>query len=146
MGGLRLKTHCKMIKVIDGTNAVLGRLASYAAKQALLGEEIVIVNCEKVIIIGNRTNIKERFEAKRKRVGSGQKGPKISRLAHLIVKRAIRGMLSHRQTRGKEALKRIMCYEGVPEKFKDVKKITSGKEKQGKFIHVKEITKKQNGY
>ena len=32
-----------MKKIIDGTNAVLGRLASYAAKQALLGEEIVIV-------------------------------------------------------------------------------------------------------
>jgi large subunit ribosomal protein L13 len=130
-----------MKKIIDGTNAILGRLASYAAKQALLGEEIVILNCDKVIITGNKANIKENFEGKRKKIGSGQKGPKHSRLAYMIVKRSIRGMLSHRQKRGKDALGRIRCYDGVPEEFKDSKKITSGKEKNMKFIHVEEITK-----
>ena len=111
-----------MTKIIDGTNAVLGRLASYAAKQALLGEEIVILNCEKVIITGSRRDIMEKFESRRKKIGSGQKGPKYSRLAHLIVKRAVRGMLSHRSGRGKEAFRRIKCYQGVPEEFKDAKK------------------------
>ena len=130
-----------MKKVIDGTNAVLGRLASYSAKQALLGEEIAILNCEKVIITGNRKDIADKFNAKRKKIGSGQKGPKHSRLAHRIVKRAIRGMLSHRSGRGKEALARIRCYEGVPEKFKDAKKIVGSKEKNTKFISVGDITK-----
>lgn len=130
-----------MTKIIDGTNAVMGRLASYAAKQALLGEEIVIVNCEKVIITGNRKDIRDKFEFRRRKIGSGQKGPKYSRLAHLIVKRAIRGMLSHRSGRGKEAFQRIKCYSGLPEEFKDAKKIVSGKEKKMKFIHVEEITK-----
>jgi len=129
------------MKIIDGTNAVLGRLASYSAKQALLGEEIIILNCEKVIITGNRQNIIKRFEAKRKRIGSGQKGPKHSRLAHLIVKRAIRGMLSHRSGTGKDAFRRIKCYQGVPEEFKDAKKIVGSKEKNTKFIHVEELTK-----
>ena len=129
------------MKIIDGTNAVLGRLASYSAKQALLGEEIVIVNCDKVIITGNRRDIIEKFLEKRKKIGSGQKGPKHSRLAHLIVKRAVRGMLSHRSGRGKEAFRRIKCYEGVPEEFKDAKKIVGSKEKKTKFIHVEEITK-----
>lgn len=129
------------MKIIDGKNAVLGRLASYSAKQALLGEEIVILNCEKVIITGNRQNIIEKFQDKRKRIGSGQKGPKHSRLAYLIVKRSIRGMLSHRSGRGKEAFKRIKCYEGVPEQFKDAKKIVGSKEKKAKFIHVEEVTK-----
>ncbi len=130
-----------MTKVIDGTNAVMGRLASYAAKQALLGEEIVILNCEKVIITGNRQNIIKTFLDKRSKIGSGQKGPKHSRLAHLIVKRAVRGMLSHRSGRGKDAFRRIMCYVGVPEEFKDTKKIVAGKEKKSKFIAVQEITK-----
>ncbi|MEK6847980.1 MAG: 50S ribosomal protein L13 [Nanoarchaeota archaeon] len=130
-----------MAKIIDGTNAVMGRLASYAAKQALLGEEIVILNCEKVIITGSRKDIMEKFESRRKKIGSGQKGPKYSRLAHLIVKRAVRGMLSHRSGRGKEAFRRIKCYQGVPEEFKDAKKIVSGKEKKTKFIAVEEITK-----
>ena len=49
------------MKVIDGTNAVLGRLASYAAKQALQGEEIAIVNSEQIIITGNKKNIKAHY-------------------------------------------------------------------------------------
>lgn len=64
------------MKVIDGTDAVLGRLASFAAKQALLGEEIVIVNCEKVIITGNRANIREIFEEKKKKDRKRAEGTK----------------------------------------------------------------------
>ncbi|MFQ5531036.1 MAG: 50S ribosomal protein L13 [Candidatus Nanoarchaeia archaeon] len=129
-----------MVKVIDGKNAVLGRLASYAAKEALKGENIVILNCEKVIIIGNKKNIKERFLQSRRRVGSGQKGPKISQNTNKIVKRAIRGMLpTHRHGRGKNAFRKIKCYVGVPKEFEDTKKITAGKEKTGKFLQVKEL-------
>lgn len=129
-----------MAKIIDGKNAVLGRLASYVAKEALKGEEIVIINCEEIIITGNKKKIREDMEAKRKRVGSGQKGPKVSRTNQQIVKRAIRGMLPNFRTgRGREAFKKIRCYEGVPEEYKDSKKITSGKEKQTKFIRVKDI-------
>ncbi len=96
------------MKIINGKNAILGRLASYVAKQALKGEEIVILNCEQVIVTGNRTNIKEKFEGKRGRVGSSQKGPKHSRTSDKIVKRTIRGMLpDHRKGRGKIAFKKI---------------------------------------
>ena len=130
-----------MAKIIDGTGAVLGRLASYAAKQALLGEEVVIVNSEKVIITGNKKNIIHEFNEQRTRTGSSQQGPKISRLPYMIVKRAVRGMLSHRQGRGKVALQRIKCYEGIPEQYKDAKKIVGSKEKPGKFIEVNELRK-----
>ncbi|MFH1326774.1 MAG: 50S ribosomal protein L13 [archaeon] len=131
-----------MIKIIDGKNAVMGRLASYVAKESLKGEEIVVLNCKEVIITGNKKNIEKSFFEKRQRVGSGQKGPKISRLPHLIVKRAIRGMLpDHRKGRGKQAFKRIKCYAGIPKEFEEKKKITSGKEKKTKFIAVRNISK-----
>ena len=130
------------MKIIDGKNAVLGRLASYVAKEALKGEEIVILNCEQVIITGNRKDIKERFEAKRRRVGSSQKGPVHSRSAEKIVKRTVRGMLpDHRRGRGKIAFKRIICYIGIPKEFQESKRIVSGKEKSGKFVKVKDISK-----
>jgi len=130
------------MKIIDGTNAVMGRLASYAAKEALRGEEIVIVNSEKVIITGSRKNIEENWYNKRQRVGSGMKGPKHSRDYDRIVKRAIRGMLpDHRSGRGKESLKRIKCYVGVPKEFEDKKKIGAGKGTQSKFIRVGELRK-----
>ena len=95
------------MKVIDGKNAVLGRLASYAAKEALRGEEIVVLNCKEIIITGSKKNIQKNFKAKRGRFGHSQKGPKHSRNSEKIVKRTIRGMLpDHRKGRGKEVFKK----------------------------------------
>jgi large subunit ribosomal protein L13 len=129
------------MKVIDGKNAVLGRLASYAAKEALKGEDIKIVNCESVIITGNKKFIEQDLLQKRSRVGTRQIGPKVSRLSERIVKRAIRGMLpDHRVGRGREAFKRIICYTGTPTEFKDSKKISFNDEDKLKYIKVKEIS------
>ena len=130
------------MKIIDGKNAILGRLASYAAKEALKGEEIIILNCEQVIITGNKKNIEKSFHEKRSRVGSSQKGPKHAKTSEKIVKRTIRGMLpDHRKGRGKEVYKKIKCYVGIPKEFEEEKKIVSGKQKKTKFIWVKDISK-----
>jgi len=134
-----------MTKIIEGKNAVMGRLASYAAKEALKGEEIVIVNCDQVIITGKKEFIKRDLEEKRKRMGTIQKGPKISRSSDKIVKRAIRGMLpNYRQGRGRVAWKKIKCYIGVPKKFQETKKISFVRDKKVKSIQVKELRKLQN--
>ena len=130
------------MKIIDGKDAIMGRLASYAAKEALKGEDIVILNTEQVIITGNRENIKKDFDEKRTHVGSAQKGPKISRSPEKILKRVIRGMLpDHRTGRGKVALKRIRCYVGVPKEFENMKKISGGKEIKSRFITIEELKK-----
>lgn len=127
------------MKIIDGKGAILGRLASYSAKQALKGEEIIILNCGKIKISGNKRKIKENFEIKRKKGGSSQKGPKFSKLNEKIVKRTIRGMLpDHRKGRGKIAYKKIKCYEGVPKEFENSEKIELKKE-INKFIEVKDL-------
>ena len=131
-----------MIKIIDGKNAVLGRLASYAAKEALKGEEIIILNCEDIIITGNKKNIEENFKIRRNRVGHSQKGPRHSKSSEKIVKRAIRGMLpDHREGRGKIAFKKIKCYVGVPKEFQESKKILAGKQKKTKFSRIKDFSK-----
>ena len=79
---------------------------------------------------------------KREKVGSGQKGPKHSRLNEKIVKRAVRGMLSnHRKGRGKEAYNKIKCHVGVPKEFKDSEKINLDTGNKIKFIKVGEIYK-----
>ena len=130
------------MKIIDGKNAVLGRLASYAAKQALKGEDVVILNCEEVIITGNKKTIQKDFAKKRSRVGSSQKGPKLSKTSEKMVKRSIRGMLpDHRSGRGRVAFKKIKCYNKIPKEFQDSKKIIAGKTKQNKFSTVKEFAK-----
>ncbi len=131
-----------MKKIIDGKNAVLGRLASYAAKEALKGEDIIILNCEDIIITGNKKNIEENFKIRRSRVGHSQKGPRHSRSSEKMVKRSIRGMLpDHREGRGKIAFKKIKCYVGVPKEFQESKKILAGKQKKTKFSRIKDFSK-----
>lgn len=112
--------------IIDGENAILGRLASYAAKQALLGKKVIIVNSEKVVVSGSRRNIIENYLKKRK-----FKKVKFPSQPEQILKRTIRGMLSYKMGRGEAALDKIRCYKGIPLEFEKEKKIKSGREKKG---------------
>jgi large subunit ribosomal protein L13 len=106
---------------IDATNLIVGRLGSYAAKQALLGHAVNIINCEKAVMTGTREFITEKYHYRIREVGQPQKGPFISRLPDRFLRRQIRGMLPHKKARGAAAWKRIMCYVGVPEEFKGKK-------------------------
>jgi len=121
--------------VIDGENAVLGRLASYSAKQALLGKKVIIVNSEKVVISGNRKSIIQDYLEKRK-----FKKVKFPSMPEQILKRTIRGMLSYKQGRGEQALKRIMCYKGIPKELENEKKIKSGRDRKG-LMSVEDLSK-----
>ncbi len=125
--------------IIDGKHAIMGRLASYVAKQSLLGKKVIILNSDEVIIMGNKKDIVKRYLIKVSRGGSSLKGPKMERNPERILKRAIRGMVSHKEGRGREAMKRIICYNTIPKEYENSKKVTSGKEKSGKFITLKEL-------
>lgn len=127
--------------IIDGKNATFGRLASYVAKQALLGKKIVVVNSNEVVIIGTKQDILKKYKARFKIGGASQKGPKIIRNPERILKRAIRGMLSHKQGRGSDAFERVRCYNEVPAEYEKLEKIAIGTEKHGKYITLKELAK-----
>ena len=42
---------------LDGENAIVGRVGCFAAKELLKGNEVVIINCEKLIISGDKKKI-----------------------------------------------------------------------------------------
>ncbi len=131
--------------IIDGKGQTLGRLASFVAKRALKGEEVVILNCDKVIISGNRKNIEKEFEEKRARIGSSQKGPKHPRDSEKILKRAIRGMLpDHREGKGRIAFKKIKCYKKTPKEFEGKKTFDIKEQKKIKFIELNKLNKKND--
>ncbi len=113
---------------IDATNAILGRLASYVAKQALLGNSINVFNCELAVVSGRVGATKARYFHLIFETGRPEKGPFISRMPDRFVRRSIRGMVEHKQGRGREAFERIMCYMGVPVEFKDKKLVKVAKE------------------
>jgi large subunit ribosomal protein L13 len=130
------------MKFINGKGIVLGRLASFVAKEILKGEEISVLNSNLVIITGNKKTTEREFKEKRSRFGHSQKGPKHPATSEKIVKRAIRGMLpNHRIGRGKEAFKRVKCYVGIPKEFVNEKIITLTENKKIKFAEVKEFVK-----
>ena len=107
--------------IIDASDMILGRLATYAAKKALLGEKVDIVNCEKAVITGNKKSIFEKYEQRNERGPRPTKGPFIPKMPDRFVRRCIRGMLPYKQEKGRTAFKRVMCYIGIPDEFKDKK-------------------------
>lgn len=131
--------HIKADLVIDAKNATLGRLASYTAKQALLGKSVVIVNCDEAVIGGKPNSIILEYRDIRSKGGASLHGPFFPKDPEKVVKRTIRGMLPYRQSRGREAMKRIRCFNEVPEEYKEAKKVAAGKPKKTKTISLKEL-------
>lgn len=105
--------------IIDANNMIVGRMASFAAKKALLGEKVDIINCEKAIITGNRDDVLHKYWYRARDMGGPRKGPFIIRLPDRFVRRIVKGMLPMNKPRGREALKKVKGYIGVPEEFKD---------------------------
>ena len=134
--------------IINAENLILGRVATVAAKKALLGEKVDIVNCEKAIMTGNKKSIFARFKEKRE-MGQVFHGPYILRRPERFVKRAIRGMLPYKQSKGRAAFERIMCHVGVPEELKDkmetIEKANVAKVSSLRFVTVDEICKSMGG-
>lgn len=123
--------------IINAEDSVLGRLASFAAKQALQGNEIMVLNCEKAIISGKKKSVLEQYRKKifRKR---GTTIQSIQKTPESIMRRAIRGMLPWKKTHGKEAFRKIKCFQGIPEEYKE-KKMQMLERKEIEGITLKEL-------
>ena len=135
---------------IDAKDTIIGRLAAYAAKQALLGNTVNIFNSEKGIISGNPIKIKEKYLYLKNETGQPTKGPYVPRMPDRFVKKIIKRMLPHKKTRGKEALKKIKCYIGIPEESKDkkllsVEKANKQKLRELKYTTIQEICRSLGG-
>ncbi len=126
--------------IFDGERVILGRLGSAAAKQSLLGKNVIILNCEKVVITGNRPMIISQYKIMRAKGGYAQKGPYFPTTPAMIVKRTIRGMLSYKEGRGAQAFKKIKCYEGVPKEFAELKLSHIDKAEHLKTMTIKELS------
>ncbi|MBS3106578.1 50S ribosomal protein L13 [Candidatus Woesearchaeota archaeon] len=124
--------------IIDATNKVVGRIATVAAKQALLGEEISIVNCEKAIVTGKRAFVLA--DAKRRRDQGTFKGPFISSKPDRYVRRVIRGMLPYRQEKGRKAYQRVLCYIGMPKTFEGKETLDVGHADAAKTQNLYKVT------
>ena len=112
--------------VIDSTNHIAGRLASYTAKMLLNGNRVTLVNCEKIMISGTRSNIIKEYRdfLEIASILNPKHGPFHPRRPDTIMKRMIRGMLPRKKPSGRSAHKRLRTYIGTPKDIKSLKKIT----------------------
>jgi large subunit ribosomal protein L13 len=122
---------------IDAKNLLVGRFATQVAKQALLGEKINIVNCEKAVISGSKIEVVAKFKNTRDR--GIPKGPFLHRTPAKFVKRIIRGMIPYKKGRGREAFENIICYNSIPENLVNEKMITYEEANINKLPNLKYV-------
>ena len=134
-----------MVTIIDGRNAVLGRLGSVVAQRIMDGEEIVVVNAESIVVTGERDMVFADYKA---RVDRGdttkRKGPFYPRRADLLFKRSVRGMIPWTSTSGREAYRRLHVFVGTPKQFADAEteKVEDALKKiSGKYTTLGAISK-----
>jgi len=127
--------------VIDGTGAILGRLASFVAKQALYGKQVIVVNCSDVLISGDRQMILKQYLRARRRGRGSQKGPYFPKIPERLVKRTVRGMLQYTKQKGWDAFKRIRCYDSLPKEFEAAAKIKLARPARTKVTKLSELAK-----
>ena len=129
-----------MVTIIDSEGAVLGRFCTIVAKRLLNGEEIAVVNSDKVIVTGKKTMIKAHYKHERE-VGTYRKGPFYPRMPDRILKRCVRGMIPYQEPHGRAAFKRLKCYIGVPKEFQGqtFEKISAAEKHPADFMTLEEI-------
>lgn len=122
----------------------MGRAASQIAKMLLQGEQVQLVNAEKMVILGNRHSLVERYQQRRRLQNKGkpEHSPHWPRVPHMLVKRIIRGMLPWKKTRGREAFRRLRVYSGIPKDAQSAGSLDSAQfNKQSRSITVMELCK-----
>lgn len=134
---------------IDAKDLIAGRLGAFAAKQALLGNEVAIYNADKAVITGRRKEILARYNHWNTTMGAWSKGPFIPKVPDRFLRRLCRGMIPYKTARGKAAYGRIMCYKGKPEgitgPFVELPKANISKTKSHNYITVQEICSSMGG-
>ena len=128
--------------IINADNLILGRLASFAAKQALLGNNIEIINSREAVIVGDKRVVFARYSQKVKR-GDPHHGPYFPTTPERILRKTIKNMLPYTQYKGKNAFKKIKCYLTAPSHIKEGDAVTLEKAKLKsttiKYIKLKDL-------
>ncbi|MDY6779622.1 MAG: 50S ribosomal protein L13 [Halobacteria archaeon] len=130
--------------VIDGSGAVLGRLASDVASRVLDGEKVAVVNAEEIVVSGEEDEVVEEYR-QRDELGS-DRGPYHPKRPDGIAKRSVRGMVPYKRERGKEALSNLRFYVGVPDEYDDADTeefdATGDKLGRGGYVSLGEISQR----
>ena len=88
-----------------------------------VGEEVVVLNAEKIMITGNKDWAYAKYKQRVDRASISNPrdlGPKYPRRPDDIFRRTVRGMLPFKKSKGRTAFKCLKAYVGVPEEFENI--------------------------
>lgn len=127
--------------IVDGSNQILGRLASEVAKRLLDGEKIEVINAEDVVISGNPENIYDKY-MKRREARDPHHGPFYPIRPERIFRRTVRGMLPVKKSKGRKAFKRLTVVSRNPDKKEGEFITKSVADISTNYITLKELSSK----
>jgi large subunit ribosomal protein L13 len=136
-----------MAKIINGEDLIVGRVASYVAKNILKdGEEYHIYNAEKMVFSGNMKPLLNKYLMRRrlKNKANPEHSPFWPKRPDFLVKRIIRGMLPYDKPTGKTIYKKIKVYIGNDEQLNGIEVEFDGsynKAKLDKYVTVRDLSK-----
>jgi ribosomal protein uL13 len=123
--------------IINGEGHILGRLASLISKKLLEGEEITVLNAEKIMVTGSKDWAYAKYKQRVDRASISNPrdlGPKYPRRPEEIFRRTVRGMLPYKKSKGKVAFKGLKAYVGIPKEFNEIETTTLS---QAEYNNVK---------
>ncbi len=82
-------------EIVDASNLILGRMASYVAKKALDGKSMVVINAERAVISGTKQRVVARAKLK------------------------LKTRTLWKKPGGKDAFHRVKVYIGTPSEYQD---------------------------
>ncbi|MFC7007848.1 50S ribosomal protein L13 [Halalkalicoccus salilacus] len=125
--------------VVDARDCIMGRVASQVADAALSGRRIAVVNAESAVITGSEEDVMGVYR-KRAELGA-ESGPYYPKRPDGIFKRAIRGMIPYKTTRGREAFENVRVYVGNPYDEAEILEDTSlDRLSNIKFVQLGEVS------
>ena len=115
---------------IDVSNQIAGRICSFIVKRALMGDNIVVVNCKDAMISGVKNMVfKIYLDRDNVKVFSNHaQGPFFPHRPDTFIRHMVWGMMP-KGTRGRQAIQRIEFFIGdIPERIATKYKIVTQKE------------------
>ncbi|EJW03349.1 ribosomal protein L13 [Edhazardia aedis USNM 41457] len=117
---LKMDSQPKQI-YINGSDHVAGRLASHVAKNLLEGHNVTVLHCENIVYAMPITRARKIYKSylRKRCVVNPRKGPYHYVEPSKYFERMVKRMTPHKKKRGSDALKRLSCFNSLPDEFID---------------------------
>jgi len=130
--------------IVDVKGTVAGRVATRVAKALINGENVVVLNAQDAVIVGNKESIVEKYTRRvdARVLSNPHFGPKYARIPDRMFRRMVRNMLPTKKSAKERLIKKLKVYNATPKDYAKEKAITFEESKfneRHNFMTFKEL-------